>query len=299
MSDKSILKRLAFIKYLYKIGIEQSYKPEPLCSSSILLFHDSVELFLSLSCENFNIGTDNIKFMEYWEKLSKKLPEGFPTQKESMRRFNKSRVALKHNGTMPSKIDIEAFRATITNFFEENTREIHKIDFSKISLIDIVQSKEAKQSLQKSISLIDSKNYKKSVECSAMAFTQMVYEYENHKDSYSYYSPFFFGKHLWLHEGEIPEFSESGSFKRFIVDLKDTVEELQNALKIISLGIDYKRYIKFHSLIPYIVTTGGGTHNVSWGFNEKNINRTIENAEFCIDFVIESAIILADFDYNN
>jgi len=55
--------------------------------------------------------------MEYWDLnlikqgLQKKEMEGELTQKESMRRLNRARVALKHHGTMPSKLDIEVSAA--------------------------------------------------------------------------------------------------------------------------------------------------------------------------------------------
>jgi len=57
MLDKStIIKRLAFIKYLYKLAVDQSRRPEPLCSASILTFHDAVELFLQLASEHLDVG---------------------------------------------------------------------------------------------------------------------------------------------------------------------------------------------------------------------------------------------------
>jgi len=45
------MKKLAFIKYLFNHTISVSRQPEPLCIASILLFHDTVELFMHLSCE--------------------------------------------------------------------------------------------------------------------------------------------------------------------------------------------------------------------------------------------------------
>lgn len=48
MIDQVIVKRLALIRYLYTVGVEQSYRPEPLCSASILTFHDSIELFFTI-----------------------------------------------------------------------------------------------------------------------------------------------------------------------------------------------------------------------------------------------------------
>jgi len=79
------------------------------------------ELFLQLAAEHLGARTPPDKFMDYWKLVEPKIPKGGPTQKLSMARLNKARVSLKHHGTLPSKLDIEAFRASTTSFFEERT----------------------------------------------------------------------------------------------------------------------------------------------------------------------------------
>ena len=76
MLDESVIKRLALIKYFYKEAVEQSQRPEPLCSASILTFHDAIEFFLQLASEYLDVGRGQPSFMEYWEILASKLPEG-------------------------------------------------------------------------------------------------------------------------------------------------------------------------------------------------------------------------------
>jgi len=123
MDRTIIIKRLAFIKYLLNQANNASHFPEPLSSSSILSFHDAVELFLHLCAEQYNLNTKNISFIEYWEKLKPPLSTANKpelTQKESMRRLNDARVSLKHHGTLPSKLDIDNFRVICNTFFEEN-----------------------------------------------------------------------------------------------------------------------------------------------------------------------------------
>lgn len=74
----------------------------------------------------------------------------------------------------------------------------------------------------------------------------------------------------------------------FIDKVKKSIESLQQAVKILSLGIDYRRYVKFRLLTPHISRTLDGTyhiHRVQWGSKGKP---TIEDVQFCIDFVIES-----------
>jgi hypothetical protein len=83
----------------------------------------------------------------------------------------------------------------------------------------------------------------------------------------------------------------------FIYKVKESIEALQKAVKILSLGIDYRRYVEFRLLTPSISRTIDGTyhiHRIRYG--SKGIP-TVEDAQFCIDFVIESSITLQEFDF--
>ncbi len=73
-TDLEILRRLSYVKYLFQVAIDQSNKPEPLGSFSILTFHDSVEMFLQLSAEYLGAKrTNDIRFIKYWEVINAKL----------------------------------------------------------------------------------------------------------------------------------------------------------------------------------------------------------------------------------
>ena len=134
---KEIIKRLSFIKYLYNFAIEQSYKPEPLNTVSLLIFHDALDLFAQIAIEkvdnviidnyinNKKTKRDRLYLMDYLEILG--------INSHAMIRINTARNSLKHVSNLPSKIDIESFRASITAFFEENIFKIFEIDFSEIS----------------------------------------------------------------------------------------------------------------------------------------------------------------------
>lgn len=66
MKKEVIIKRLARIKYLYKIGLEQSAQVETLVGFSVLAFHDAAEMFLILAAEEKNKRIQD-HFMDYWE----------------------------------------------------------------------------------------------------------------------------------------------------------------------------------------------------------------------------------------
>src|SRR3972149_11100298 len=137
----NIIRRLAYAKYLYKLGVEQSKKIYPLCCAAILPLHDSVEHFLQLASEHLDIGRigkGNVEFVEYWDLLSPRLsPEGL-THKEAMKRLNKARVGSKHHGINLPKEEIKAFSDTVTEFFEANTTRIFGVEFDAIAMAYLV-----------------------------------------------------------------------------------------------------------------------------------------------------------------
>ena len=68
---------------------------------------------------------------------------------------------------------------------------------------------------------------------------------------------------------------------------------MQTTIKIISFGFDYRKFSKFQSLTPTVVLTGDRVH-----VSEPSSQATLEDCRFCLDYVIECAIRLQDFDYN-
>lgn len=289
MLHPSTMQRLAFIKYLYTTAVTQSQQGEPLASASILTFHDSVELFLQLASEQLNVGRKRLDFMEYWDVLTPRLLDAGLTQRESMRRLNSARVALKHHGTMPSKLDIEAFRASVTNFFAENTPQIFGVDFAAVSMVELVKCNETRESLKKAQNSQEQGNLEDALDKVAIAFSQLIDDYENRSRSRFGTSAFFFGRDFTFVQ---TPYTDTDFFYR----VKDSIEDMQDALKIMSLGIDYRKYSKFRQLTPSIHKIANGNWHITRLPATMAPPATLENFQFCHDFVIESAVHLQEFE---
>lgn len=295
VSESNILKRLAFIKYLYKVAIEQSRQAEPLCSASILTFHDSIEMFLRLACEHLDAGMkDNKGFMYYWDVLEPKLTKGVPTQKDSMQRLNKSRGNLKHTGLLISKMDIEGFRATTTNFLKENASLIFNVDFDKISMVHLVTCEQAKASLQEAESCREKGNLSDALVKISIAFAQIIDDWEDKKETYFKRSGFYHKESLGSSLSANILYSNLG---RFAEDMTEAIKNLWGTIRILGLGLDYRRYLKFESLTPEICSFAGAegyTCRINPG-----VSPTSDDYEFCHDSVIESALRLQEFEFKS
>lgn len=290
MLNDTLMQRLAFIKYLYSLGVDQSYQPEPQAGASILALHDAIELFLDLACEHLSVKVGDSTFMQYWELLTPKLqPQGL-SQCESMRRLNKSRVSLKHHGTMPSKLDIESFRATVVSFFEENTQTVFNVKFADISLQNLVASPTVRAALDTADSLIKQGKLEDALDKICVGFHQLLDEYESTKVLTYSKSPFTFGSRR-----SFRRVGGNSELDTTIDAISESLEEIQNAMRILALGLDYRRYLVFHALSPLVHKLLNGTYSTQRYPRESPLAK--EECHFCFDFVIECALRLQQFDF--
>lgn len=310
------VRHLAFIKYLYNLGIQQSEKPEPLSAASLLNFHDAIESFLHLACERLNIVTNyNTEFMRYFELLKSSLGAEL-SQAQSMKRLNKGRTELKHHGILPSKLEIESFKAVTTSFFEDNTPMIFGIPFGTISMTDYVQPEQARENLKIAETLIESGQFAEALDNVALAFHHMLNDYETRKRDRFFRSPFFFGERLSFLDSSsmgldgsrlkrydrtsmTPEdwlqLDEERKLGEFVDKVKESLEAMQEAIKVLAMGIDYRRYTKFNLFTPDVSQTMDGKFHT---YRRQEQELTKADVQFCIEFVVETAVKLQEFDYS-
>lgn len=299
--DPTTIRRLAFIKYLYGVAVQQSASPELIAAASLLTFHDSVEMFLRLASEHINAGAGtDTSFMGYWPLISAKLPTNAElAQKDSMQRLNKARVNMKHHGTMTSKLDIEAFRASTTAFFQDNTPLIFALNFDEISLIEFVRPDAAQARIKSAIQHMSSDQLDPALDDVAIAFDHMLYDYEERKRGAFRRSPFFFGRDLAFQNSFFMGLHEfDNRMAQFVDRVKDSIESMQSAIKVLALGLDYRRYSKFMLHTPNVGRMPSGEYQVRPKWPQPATPPTKDDVQFCIDFVVETAIHLNEFDYD-
>lgn len=291
--DELTMKRLAVIKQLYLHGIDQSYEAEPMNGFSILSFHDSVEMFMKLCAEQKNVRIDrNVNFGDYFVKLPDLQCNA------TMTNLNNKRVNLKHYGTLPSKLDIEISRANVTDFFEQNTPIFFEIEFNGISLISLIKYESVRKYLTKSLSDFSSNRFKDSITNSQIAFKDLIHCHteentKNYRSVFDTENDFTFLSSFSLNIGLGSKFDE------FIDKVPKSIHSLEENINLIGFGIDYKRYRKFKLLSPFIQSWyDNNTVQYRVYINDENDRRICNkrNAQFCFDFVIDSALKLQQFD---
>lgn len=289
MNKEVIIKRLAIAKYLYKQGYAQSQQAESIAFTCILHFHDAVEIFLKLAAENANIKSDQFRFLQYWDEIPTL------TFKESMRHLNERRVNLKHKGILPAKQDLEISRVNVGDFFEQNCKTQFGIDFADISLFNLISYLPVRNFLELAQNHLDKHELPDAIENASYAFHDLLDIYEQTKISIYHTSPFLFGERTTFWSNSLDALRE---LDRGLADnlnkLSSSVNAMQESIKIMSLGIDYRKFSMFKLLTPTVTKVGEKYYAEL--FDDKKWTK--ENCQFCIDFVMESSLKLQDFDFD-
>ena len=286
MLSNDIIKRLVFIRYMFEKAVEQSYKPFPMSQMSILTFHDSVELFLYLASEYLvEVPKSGYNFKDYYkiilDKADIELSQGI-----QMDKLNKSRVELKHRGVNIHDSQIEEFRVNCKNFFEENTKLVFDINFSDISLADLVNHELVRNNLKEAQQLLSKNDVEAANNKVAIAFFILIDHFEKEESKY-YGSPLNSGYYSGC---TVP--SEFDDVESAMDDLSYEIDDVRESLKIIAMGIDYYQHQKFIKNTPRVYRRPNGNFEFNSRLTKKNLNE--EDVKFEINFVIESSIALQE-----
>ncbi|MFJ6385890.1 hypothetical protein ACIQI7_38540 [Kitasatospora sp. NPDC092039] len=247
-----------------------------MAATSVLSFHDAVELFLILCAEHLDVGgKTQMNFVDFWGKLGDKMPNGTELPgKKAMERMNKIRVNLKHNGVIPSAESIDQVRADVYTFFTDATPLVFGGEFSSIDMADLLTDTATIDLLRAAQEYADRGDFPAAMAGLKLAFIAMLDRYA--KSNFpGAPGPFSFGNDVGRFSDSVfplgsPRFLSHDATSRAIreatTDLRERLNKtagqvggltevtrrLQLALRVTSLGIDYARYTQFEILTPQV-----------------------------------------------
>lgn len=242
--DKEIIvRRLAIIKYLYNLGVQQSMQVDTVAGFSILSFHDCAEMFLLLVAENKGMKGEEV-FMNYWNKI----PE--LTLKESMRILKDRRVNIKHKGLFPSKSDIEISRITMADFLNQNTKIQFDMDFSSVSISSLISYNRVKEHIDVAEEYLVKNDFYNCLVNAKIAFMELLSSYESSKRGKYHINSIVnvglkIGNEYQKLIGNDRELGE-----QWFRNVSETTNRIREILKITALGIDYRKYAFFEYITP-------------------------------------------------
>jgi len=212
-----------------------------------------------------------------------------------MERLNAARVNFKHHSIRLSSSDIEKFRVNVTDFFQDNTPLIFGVVFDEISMTSLIQNTTVRSLLDEATTLIEQGTTGEALNKIAIAFAELKSDFLERKEVWRH-RKLFFSKNPFFN---IPQMSQADrKFVDFAKQVVASIEALQEGMQVLSLGLDYQRYVQFYLLTPHVVRFVG-----TFGYQAPPIKYTedtlpsVERCRFCHNFVVTSAIYLQNLDF--
>lgn len=293
--DQLVVKRLTFIRFLYLQGLEQVRCPQPLAATALLSFHDAVEMFLLLAAEHLGVNlTTNVSFDGYWNQISENAGVQLPGR-PAMRRMNKSRVNLKHHGSIPSAVDLEQFRGDVTTFLTDATQKVFAADFHSLDMIDLVTQQRALALLRTADAQAGQGDHTEALASLSEAFEDLLSDYANRKRAPDGSSPYI----MWPPDDMVHFGSEQRVYSMLSWEGRYFVgglQQMQRAIRVLAMGLDYRRYARFELLVPFVDRFDGGRDR--FVAPAPGLQVGDQEYQFCKQFVIETALHLAEIDFD-
>jgi hypothetical protein len=292
----STVRRLAFIRFLYGQGLDQAKRPQPLAATALLSFHDAVEMFLLLAAEHLGVNLDrNTTFDGYWTQITAQAGVQLPSR-NAMRRMNLSRVSFKHHGSIPSATDLDQFRADITTFFTDATQAVFAADFTCIDMTDLVTQQVALTRIRDAEAYASQGGYAEALALLWEALDELLYDYADRKRISYDSTAFSFGPENRFGTYAVDHITKvDPSFDSHIAAMTEAIREMRGALRILAIGLDYRRYARFDMIRPHADRFTDGHWEVH---PVPGVLLGDQEYEFCKLFVIEAAIYLAEMDFD-
>jgi hypothetical protein len=209
---------------------------------------------------------------------------------------------------MPAPSEIESARVHVHDFFVENIPIMFSVNLENASLVPMVSYVEARGYLEQAEVRMRQPACNDAITEIAFAFHALIEEYEGRMSSVYGRSPYIFSavsgysvldplQRMILQAGSpygdprnpVGDFQQQ-ALEKFAREVGSALGTIQKGLKILSLGLDYNRYVRFHYLTPAVDRRDG-----QW--THEALNRpeaTLQECQDCLDFVIDAALRLQE-----
>lgn len=205
--------------------------------------------------------------------------------KADMDKLNHARVGFKHKGNIPAEQTIERCGNGTLKFLTAATPAVVGVEFDTIDMADLVTQPEVARLLREAQTYADIGDYVHAMAGLSLAFDALMDHYAEGGRRYRRVpSPFAFGPRLSRFDW--PQRPKNDTEKA-LAKVMDVADKTQAALRAISLGIDFPRYMRFAALTPKVHGYFGGRLSYSAAKSE---SMTAEDYDWSRHFVIESAL---------
>jgi hypothetical protein len=288
-----LLRRLSYSKYLLGVARESLSLPSQLAAAvGLLQMHDSIEIFQVVVLDWIGVSpsSDRSSFMAFWSLVKDKTGSE-PPYKSIFKGLNEIRVQFKHHAILPNLQELRTLCAVVPSFYLEVCANVLNLDFTRISLADLLENDEVRSHMKKAEAAIASEEYKNALAESAIAFTALIQEKDTQPAQYVTHGLELFHR---------MSLSVSPKWERLPVDVSREVDKLCKAfeaqinqvkivVEMLAWGVDLQKYRKFRYLTPHVARALSG--EVELLFERTHaILVNADSANFCFQFVLDTGL---------
>ncbi len=277
------IEQLVISKYLLTKAEKILSENNPISSGlAISLFQDTVESIIWVITKEMDADiTRSTHFEQFWKIIPKAKKNSAQLElplSAKMLELNKARVNFKHYGILPAESEATKFLAYTTQFAQEAVQQFFGLDFSKLSLIDVVSEKNIRGRLKEAEILIEENNLRQGIVSCAKAeylslakFRQILPQVDDRLFS----------------AGGIFGYDQSHEISQVFEYLANYLETLRNSSVANFLGVDLVEYARFRNLSPYIYQMDSG--KLRYTLKYQGVF-TQSDALFCLNYATQTAI---------
>lgn len=285
--------RLSVIKYQLDVAREQSKSPAPLNSFSMNTMQDATESLLSLVADHVRAPLGKKQdFISIFDAVMEKIGESDLTGfRASMLAMNTARVNFKHHGNVPAETTIRRHLDRVEEFAQSLIKAVFDVDLRDVSLTLFVRCEEARVKLESAQSSWIAGDSSSALRDLRISFDELVRDYEKRKVWYP-------GRSLFSTKPNfLPSKREQKKAGKTVEKLFEWMENVDDWVKNLSLGIDMRRYAYFDAHTPRISRMLSGAIHVHLA---EGVDVTEESFQRCFKFVLDTALSFAadDFDFD-
>ncbi|MFI9485368.1 hypothetical protein ACIG47_03175 [Promicromonospora sp. NPDC052451] len=284
--------RLSLIRYQLLHAAQQASQPAPLNSLALGSMQDAVESMLGLVVERKRIPVPaRGDFLQIFDSVA-----GVVTGEPSIAGFrsgaaamNLARVNFKHHGNQAASMTIARHYQNSENLVNELSMRVFSISIDQVSLLLFVRDDSARGHLEASQSSWNDGNYQGAMDELRLAFDRVVRDYEGRKIRHS-------GQSLFSTKPAfMPSVFERRDAGKTVDSAFKWLENLDEWVKMLALGVDMRRYAFFNAHAPIAVYTLDGSAHLhrrdGIDFEESIFSR-------CFKFVVDTALAFAEDDFD-
>ena len=171
---------------------------------------------------------------------------------------------------------------------------VYAADFHSLDMIDLVTQQSTLSLLRNAEAQAAEGNYTEALALLSEAFEDVLIDYADRKRAADHSSPY----DLWppqVHTRVMLGRDHDPQLTNRVEQIEDALDRVQQAIRVLAMGLDYRRYARFELLVPTVMRFMDGHRDVR---PIPGLHVGDEEYQFCKQFVIEAALHLAEMDFD-